>query len=457
MTVHGHPSRPGPLDELVIKPGATRSIMVSVRHVNEHLSNDVNAGHLTHHTFILRCEYVLLTQSQLQSRIIPKESEHISIPCSIHTCTSIVQVQPSVLDFGQVDVGTLESLYAKIENLSDVAATVQCRVDSKVINCKRTLITIPPQSEVSLRVDIYPRRTNARYRKQINLINYKNRSNDQIIDVRSEHIDRRRMTFHNLFYRTLVPDNEQNFLDLGMVPLNSPILRVINLKNKCKTPIALTITPSDGRAFRIFRIMPAASAVTATPEIVAAAHKLRQMEKETEFHSHRDRFKEFASDRLSKHNNLLGRNPIINNGPPRHSHRGSIAMISSAERVWESKPPLPSRQQLRASPSSTLVRKLEPDMFVDKTVEKSHACLVPFTNKQSYKQLDSAIDYLDAASPSSRIAKRRPIIRIRRAPLAKDGSSDSKPLGKAAHGDEGDGDTASANGGANGQSTGHQP
>ncbi|KAJ1917697.1 hypothetical protein H4219_003064 [Mycoemilia scoparia] len=401
-----HPSRPGPLDEVVIKPGATRSIIASVRRINDSPANNINSSQLTARPFMLVCEYMVLTQSQIQSRMFPKETECISIPCTIQTCTSLVRVEPSVLDFGSVDVGTLKSMYFTIENVSDIDAAIQCRVDSKVINCKKSLVTIPPQSSLSLRVDIYPRRTNSRYRKQINIINLKNRRNDQILDVKSEHIDRRRMTFHNLFYSTLVPENEQNFLDFGVVPLNSPILRIINVKNKCPSPITLKMSASDDKSIKLFQITPAASAVSPTPEIVAAAHKLSQMEKETEFHSNRDRFKEFASDRAAK-DNILSEDK---NG--RMQGRDMTLPNNGHSSVTSLKPD--SQTLSKVHPSPYLIKRLGKDMFIDKTVERSHACLIPFISGKKFNKRPSNIDYLDVASQNCSSGEGYNIVRIRR-------------------------------------------
>ncbi|KAJ2890147.1 hypothetical protein IWW38_004292, partial [Coemansia aciculifera] len=222
-----HGNQPALFDEVLIKPGSICTVVLSLIGNATSSASSPNAGQFGTQSFTLFCEFSAPAGSKQSppspSPLAPKGTlspadrnvERLSLPCTLNMCTSFVRVTPAFLDFGSVDVGMLKTMYLQIENLSHVEATVQCRLESKVINCTRAPIAIPPLMSETIRVDIYPRRINPRYRKQIIVRNRHNRFNDNVVEVRSIHVDQRRMAFHNLFYKTLVLDNEQNFVDFG--------------------------------------------------------------------------------------------------------------------------------------------------------------------------------------------------------------------------------------------------
>ncbi|KAJ1947720.1 hypothetical protein FBU59_001839 [Linderina macrospora] len=288
-------------------------------------------------------------------------------------CTSLVRVTPALLDFGPVDVGTLKSLDLVIENQSAVAAAIQCQVDSKVITCNRAPLTVPALQSVRVRVDIYPRRVNARYRKQIVVRNLHNRRNDSVVEVRSEHVDRRRMAYHNLFYRTLVPDNEQNFVDFGTIPLNSRVLRRVNLHSRCPRPMTIQLAAGDDGGGVVSLYTTVDPRALASAEVRDAARRLPLLERQAEIHSSIERFKERAE-------------------VPQDT-AGAAAV--------------PRRRPTESLASSVLQR----DMFVDKRVQRGHTCLVPFP--RTMRAAHPSIDYLDIATRDPPI--RPPMtVRIRR-------------------------------------------
>ncbi|KAJ1856060.1 hypothetical protein GGF49_000591 [Coemansia sp. RSA 1853] len=375
-------------DEMLIKPGAVRTMTLSLLG-NPVSSTSVSAGQFERQSFTLFGESSTAVGTQPTAAPPPgtasnseRNAERLSIPCTANMCTPFVRVVPPLLDFGSVDVGTLKSLYLRVENLSQVAATVQCKLESKVITCTRAPITIAPQQSVSVRVDSYPRRVNARYRKQIIVRNIHNRLNDSVVEVRSTHVDRRRVAFHNLFYQTLVPANEQNFVDFGLVPLNARSLRRVNLRNVCRCPLAIEVAAdaADAGAFSAYTVVPQRDATgRLTDAACQVARRLPLLERQAAMHSNIEKFKERTAGATAPESATL---------PP----RSSLCPVAVA--------PVPRAAGLT----------LQPDMFIDKSVEQGHVCLMPFSRPRNRTVLPPSLEYLDIAPAT---AKRRNVVRIR--------------------------------------------
>ena len=83
------------------------------------------------------------------------------------------------------------------------------------------------------------------------VLNLLNRDNDQLIEVRSTNIDKKRVTFHSLFYRILTPTSK-NFVDLGAVVLNSPSVRTFTVDNISKKKLTLEILSSLPDEIKIY-------------------------------------------------------------------------------------------------------------------------------------------------------------------------------------------------------------
>lgn len=218
-----------------MKPGKERTVQVSYRPQKDANLTDFNAGQLIRRNFRIVLEYGTYRSTE------PKERK--SVQCRARTCTSFVEVIPKEINFGDTDVGTLKSIPINIFNRSDILARVELEFTSKVLNCLRGEITIQPRSYVELKLDLYPRKVNPEYRKQITLVNYLNNDNDQIIEVQSTNIDKNRVTFHSLFYRILTATGA-NYLDFGSIALNSPSLRTFTVENIRNKPLTLDITTS---------------------------------------------------------------------------------------------------------------------------------------------------------------------------------------------------------------------
>ncbi|KAG2233126.1 hypothetical protein INT48_005870 [Thamnidium elegans] len=257
------------IEDFVLKPGTERVIQVSYKPQKDVSINDFNAGQLIRRNFRISLEYGTFRSEE------PKERKVIQ--CRARTCTSFVEAIPKVINFGDTDVGTLKSLPINIFNRSDIMARVELQFCSKVLNCLRGEITIQPRSYVELKLDLYPRKVNPDYRKQITLVNFLNKDNDQIIEVHSTNIDKNRVTFHSLFYRILTATGA-NFLDFGSIALNSPSLRTFTVENIRDKPLSLEITtslPDDIVIYtrnknKIENTLPVASNISSTANTITA-------------------------------------------------------------------------------------------------------------------------------------------------------------------------------------------
>ncbi|CAG8447057.1 5601_t:CDS:2 [Ambispora gerdemannii] len=229
------------IDEVLLRPGRERTVQVSYRPEKDSSANDFNAGHLTRRSF-----RIILTYGPVNSKMGTFEinnRERKIIKCKARSCTSFVKVEPKEVNFGDTDVGTLKSMPIVIKNLSELTAHVELQFISKVLSCNRDEITIPPKQSIKVKLDMYPRKVNIDYRKQITMVNLQNRDNDKIIEVRSANIDKNRVTFHSLFYRILTA-NVSHYLNFGSTVLNSPRVRTFTIDNISKKNLVLELTSS---------------------------------------------------------------------------------------------------------------------------------------------------------------------------------------------------------------------
>ncbi|KAG0354586.1 hypothetical protein BG005_006346 [Podila minutissima] len=233
------------IEELFVKPGKERTVIVSYRPASDSSIENFQAGKLLRKSFRIIVSYA--PWGGLASTVPFSENtqkDRKIIQCKARACTSFVTFEPKAIDFGDTDVGHYKSLPIKLINQSELPATVQLDFQSKVLNCTPSgAITIPPKSGTELKLEIYPRKVNPDYRKQLTLFNLTNRANDQIIEVRSTNIDKNRVTFHSLFYRVLYPGGS-NFLDFGTVFVGGVSLRMLTISNFTKNWLTLEVTTS---------------------------------------------------------------------------------------------------------------------------------------------------------------------------------------------------------------------
>ena len=248
------------IDELVLKPGTERTIEVCNRPERETNASDYRSGMfswllgkhasltLTPIGKLIRRNFrILLSYGPLGTN----NREKKAIQCKARTCTCYIEVTPKVVNFGDTDVGTLRSVPIQIRNCSELAARVELRFISKVLNCFRDEIIIPARQSIEVKLDIYPRKVNPDYRKQITVVNLLNRDNEQIIEVRSCNIDQQRITFHSLFYRIFTPTST-NFIDFGSATINSPTIRSFTIENISRKKLVLSLNSSSPDEFKIY-------------------------------------------------------------------------------------------------------------------------------------------------------------------------------------------------------------
>jgi hypothetical protein len=216
------------IEDLTLKPGIEKTVFVVYQ---PPLDNSPN--------FVTRSFRLVLSYTNTEGTLSEKKYIQGRAKC----CSSVVDVSPQCVDFGDTNVGTLKSLPLMITNQSELQAFVMLKFTSKVLNCYRQKIAIPPKQSMEIKLDIYPRKVNPEYKKQITLINLLNRENDKTIDVKAVNIDKNRVTFHSLFYRLITP-HSTNFIDFGPVVLNSTALRSFVVQNISSKKLVLEITTS---------------------------------------------------------------------------------------------------------------------------------------------------------------------------------------------------------------------
>ncbi|OLY77721.1 hypothetical protein AYI68_g8243 [Smittium mucronatum] len=237
-------------DDLILKPGSTKGINIMILKTIKNTRPDQELGSISRRSFTLECKYGNLSSNSLVTRV-----STLSIPCIANFCTSLISVKNDVIDTGPISVGNVKSVDLVVQNMSDIESQFRCSLDSKIINCNHLPVKIPPRGSVNMRIDIYPRRVNSRYRKQINIVNLKNRNQpDLIVNVKSQHIDPGRMSYHNLLYKTLLNNREQNFIDFGVAPINSPIFKIMEIKNVCDEQIEIEFSSENSQSLNIYSL-----------------------------------------------------------------------------------------------------------------------------------------------------------------------------------------------------------
>ncbi|ORX81620.1 hypothetical protein K493DRAFT_389168, partial [Basidiobolus meristosporus CBS 931.73] len=230
------------IDELILRSGREKTVVVSYKPKKDESMREFKAGELTKRTFKVILQYSAMNTGAVstQSKL---GTERKVIQCKSRSCTSFVDILPKEVNFGDTNVGILKSVPIQIVNLSELPAKVQLRFTSKVLSCLQDVISIPAKQSVEVKLDIKPRKVNPDYRKQVNVVNLQNRDDDQFVQVKSVHVDQNGVTFHSLFYRTLLP-NGTHYLDFGDMIINSPKVKCIFVENISRKPLTLEMYSS---------------------------------------------------------------------------------------------------------------------------------------------------------------------------------------------------------------------
>jgi len=229
------------IEEIILRPGTERTIEVLYRPIKDSSSFDYLSGRLVSKSF-------RITLSYSSSGTTVKERKIIQ--CLSRACTSVIQVSPNELNFSETNIGILKSMPLKISNISDLAARVEIRYISKVLNIHKGELFIPPNQSIEVKVDIYARKVNPDYHKQITVVNILNRDNDQVVQVHSTNIDEHQLSYHSLFYRLITPAS--NYLDFGALVLNCPSVKRFSIENISKSHLVLEIIPNSPGELVVF-------------------------------------------------------------------------------------------------------------------------------------------------------------------------------------------------------------
>ncbi|KXS18827.1 hypothetical protein M427DRAFT_176995 [Gonapodya prolifera JEL478] len=173
----------------------------------------------------------------------PALKERKLIHCKARACTSLVEVSPRELHFGESDLNMLKGLPIFVRNRSDVTTYVELQFVSKVLSGPTGAVEVPPQQIVEVRLEIFPRKANPEYRKPITVVNLRNPSDRHTLEVKSQNVDRHRITFHSLFYRLITPMGA-NFLDFGSVVTNCRSVIQLPIENVSNGDLVLALSSS---------------------------------------------------------------------------------------------------------------------------------------------------------------------------------------------------------------------
>ncbi|KAI9290768.1 hypothetical protein K502DRAFT_368962, partial [Neoconidiobolus thromboides FSU 785] len=245
------------IEELVLKPGSEKTIKVYYRPTLNLYSTDFNAGKLIRNSFQIQLFYFKLeniNSNWPNSPSFIKRSQKIKIiHCKARSCTSFIELLPSKLDFGDINIGMHKTLPVFIANHSDLTTQVELRYASKVISCHKGPFVITPNSSIEVNVTLFPRKINSGYRKQIVIANLNNPNNDQILHVQSNHVDKNQVTFHSLFYKIHTASGA-NFINLNSVIVNSPALSNFIIENISLDYLTLELSTNRPEEMYFFKI-----------------------------------------------------------------------------------------------------------------------------------------------------------------------------------------------------------
>ncbi|EFC38478.1 predicted protein [Naegleria gruberi] len=179
-----------------------------------------------------------------------------SIKAIAHTCTSIIEVSPSNIKFGDSTIGDIKFASVTIYNRSDLATRISVQFTSKVITCKTKSAIISPHKFIRITFRLSPRRVNPNYRKQITIVNESNKLNEQIIEVESNNIDRNMLNFHCKYYdvHTTSQHNFAKSINFGVVALNGISLSKFQISNISDEPITLKFKSSSPNEISTFKV-----------------------------------------------------------------------------------------------------------------------------------------------------------------------------------------------------------
>ncbi|EME29700.1 uncharacterized protein Gasu_29210 [Galdieria sulphuraria] len=225
----------GRIDELLIPAGQEKSIRVIFtpkRPIQEHTP--------TTKMFSLRETLCRLMTQTFRLFLRSKSVGSKSISCRAKVCDSVISVEPKEIDLGECDIQSLYHTSAIITNMSELPALISFRYSSKAVFIESQEVTIPTKRSYTLPIHYIPRTITSEYKKQIRIVNRKNRLNDCVISLKASNIDRHRVVFHAKFYE-LLTETTTNQIDFGVTVVGDPSLRCFRIKNITKSNLTLEL------------------------------------------------------------------------------------------------------------------------------------------------------------------------------------------------------------------------
>lgn len=127
--------------------------------------------------------------------------------------------------------------------MSDLAAKVTVSVRSRVVRCSVETLSLASRQSAEIELTVRPTAVEPDFQRQVVVANANNAMDVHTVTVRSNNIEVQGSVLHSLFYRLTLPDH-QPALSFDDVPLNSPRLRTITIKNITSSALTLEVHPS---------------------------------------------------------------------------------------------------------------------------------------------------------------------------------------------------------------------
>ncbi|KDO27419.1 hypothetical protein SPRG_07007 [Saprolegnia parasitica CBS 223.65] len=262
------------VEALDLAPGVERTIVVWYTPTPSEVF-DVKSCRLTKQSFRLsfRCYQVQGAWTGSNQRVYDR-SLGKSLHARSRTCTSYVTMTPSVLHFGDCNIGELRSSACTLTNHSELPTVVKPSVVSKVVSTvPNDEMTLGPKQSLEMKIEIIPRKVNANYTRVINAVNLKNKLNLAQVCVRSSNMDAHHVIYHSLFYKLHTP-SKSAFLNFEHVAANSMSIKVFTLENITSAVLRLRVQSSDPSRVQLYYIADHAKTAVALSLVSPAVSPL---------------------------------------------------------------------------------------------------------------------------------------------------------------------------------------
>lgn len=177
------------------------------------------------------------------------------IPCRSRTCTSFISVTPSLVDFGECNVGDYRRFSFTVNNESDLPALVLPCVDSESMNIIEKELLIPARQSKVCNIEYVARAVQSSYKKVIMLINVFNSHCNLSVDVKAKNVDTHHVLQHSLFYDLYSRTSKKQLqLYFEECVYNTPNVRLFSIRNIYQELINIEITRNESSDVKIYVI-----------------------------------------------------------------------------------------------------------------------------------------------------------------------------------------------------------